>query len=312
MIIKGIFMLFTLIVLSSDVRFFVLSHGLTTKASLQNVVVKDKEELKRVWGKLGISDEIPTIDFKKELVIVLTPSGKKGGSVEILSVQRKANDVEVRFVVKPLAAVSKTQGAQPFPYLVAKLYPLDAEKVKVRLYEDLPKPPIPANTAIGQGSYYTNVLKESRSVKTPQFFPLDKGSVWTYRVESKGNTHEETYSVRSISQDGWSVFDSFVGQQRIAMRVDPSGDIFVSSEKGMQPLYNTEIQRSFKRSEFLTPAGKFDDLMIVTIPRTGKFWFEDVYAKGVGLIYHEHQSSKGVAKYTLVKAHVRGKDYPSH
>jgi hypothetical protein len=312
MIIKGIFMLFTLFALSSDVRFFVLSHGLTAKASLQSVVIKDKEELKRVWVKLGIVDEIPTIDFKKEVVIVLTPSGKKRGFIEISNVQRKANDVEVRFVVKPLAAVYKTQASQQFPYLVAKLYPLDAEKVKVKVYEDVPRPPIPADTAIGQGSYYTNVLKESRNVKTPQFFPLDKGSVWTYRIESKGNTHEETYSVRSISQDGWSVFDNFFGQQRIAMRVDSSGDIFVSSEKGMQPLYNTEIQTSFKKSEFLTPAGKFDDLMIVTIPRTDKFWFEDIYAKGVGLIYHEHKSPKGVAKYTLVKAHVRGKDYPSH
>jgi hypothetical protein len=309
MIIKGTLMLFTLFALSSDVGLFVLSQGLTKASPFQNVV-KSREELKKVWGKLGIADEIPAIDFKKELVIILVPGRKIGGSVEISSVERKARDVEVRYVVRPPRAASKTYSVQVFPYLVAKLYPLDVENVKVKFFEDPPKPPIPANTAIGQVPYYTNVLKEYTNIATSQFLPLDKGSVWTYRIESKGNTHEETYSVLSISQDGWSIFDDFFGQKRIAMRIDPLGDIFVSSEKGMQAFYTPEVQKSFKKSKFSTPAGKFDDLMIITIPRTDKFWFKDVYARGVGLIYHEHQSPKGIAKYTLVKAHVRGKDYP--
>lgn len=309
MIIKGILMLFSLFALSSDVGLSVLSQGLTKASPFQNVV-RNKEELKKVWGKLGIADEIPAIDFKKELVIIVVPGRKIGSSVEISSVERKAKDVEVRFVVRPSRAASKTYSPQPFPYLVAKLYPLDVENVKVKFFEDLPKPPIPANTAIGQVPYYTNVLKEYTNIATSQFLPLDKGSIWTYRIESKGSTHEETYSVLSISQDGWSIFDNFFGQKRIAMRIDPLGDVFVSSEKGVQAFYTPEIQKSFKKSKFLTPAGKFDDLMVITIPRTDKFWFKDVYARGVGLIYHEHQSPKGIAKYTLVKAHVRGKDYP--
>src|ERR1700758_3491774 len=119
MIIKGAFMLFTLFALSSDVGLSVLSQGLTKTSPFQNVV-RNKEELKKVWGKLGIVDEIPAIDFKKELVIILVPGRKIGGSVEISGVERKAKEVEVRFVLKPSTVASKTYSVQLFPYLVAK------------------------------------------------------------------------------------------------------------------------------------------------------------------------------------------------
>jgi hypothetical protein len=311
MILKGIFVLFSLFVMTSGIEHSILSQGLT-KTSFQSAVVKDKEELKKVWDKLGVTREIPTVDFKKELVIILFPSRNGSGSVQISSVQRKENDVEVRFIVRPSTTASKTQSGQMAPYIVAKLYPLDVERANVKFFEDIPKPTVPTNSGIGQGTNYTNVLNEYRDITTSQFLPLDKGSIWTYRVESKGNTHEETYSVRSISQDGWSLFDSFFGQKQIAMRIDPLGDIYISSEEGIGVFYTPEVQKSFKKTEFSTPAGKFNDLMIVTIPKTDKFWFKDVYVRGVGLIYHEQQSPKGVTKYTLVRARVRGKDYPSH
>lgn len=311
MVVSGIFMLFSLFVMPSGIELSTLSQGLT-KACFQSAVVKDKEELKKVWSKLGIAGEIPTVDFKKELVVILAPSRKGEGLVQISSVERKENNVDVRFVSRPSSAASKTQSAQLTPYIAVKLYPLDVEKANVRFFEDIPKPSVPTNSGIGQGSNYTNMLNEYRDTATSQFLPLDNGSIWTYRIESQGNTREETYSVRSISQDGWSMLDSFFGQKQIAMRIDPLGDIYVSSEKGIGVFYTPEVQKSFKEVEFSTPAGKFNDLMVVTIPKTDKFWFKDVYARGVGIIYHEQQSPKGITKYTLVRAHVRGKDYPGH
>lgn len=311
MIIKGMLMLFILFAMSSGIEVSILSQGLT-KTSFQSAVVKDKEELKRVWGKLEVAGEIPTVNFKKELVVVLAPTRKLGGSLQISSVKRKANDVEVRFVSRPPTAASKTESMRLTPYIVVKLYPLDVENTNVKLFEDVPKSSVPTNSGIGQGSNYTNVLNEYGNIVPSQFLPLDKGSIWTYRVESKGNTREETYSVRSISQDGWSIFDDFFGHKQIAMRIDPLGDIYVSSERGIGIFYTPEVQRSFKKAEFSTPAGRFNDLMIVTISKTDKFWFKDVYARWVGIVYHEQQSPNGVTKYTLVRAHVRGKDYPSH
>ncbi len=311
MIIKGILMLFILFAMSSGIEVSILSQGLI-KTSLQSAVVKDKEELKRVWVKFGIAGEIPTVNFKKELVVVLSPTRKLGGSLQISSMKRKANDVEIRFVLRTPTAASKTQSVQLTPYIIAKLYPLDVEKTNVKLFEDVPKSSVPTNSGIGQGLNYTNVLNEYGNVTPSQFLPLDKGSIWTYRVESKGNTREETYSVRSISQDGWSIFDDFFGHKQIAMRIDPLGDIYVSSERGIGVFYTPEVQRSFKKAEFSTPAGRFNDLMIVTIPKTDKFWFKDVYARWVGIVYHEQHSPNGVTKYILVRAHVRGKDYPSH
>jgi hypothetical protein len=311
MFVKGISMLFILFAVSSGIELSTLSQGLT-KSHLQSAVIRNKEELKKIWDRLGIRDKIPTVDFEKELVIILAPSRRGQGSVQISGVEKKGNNIEVRFIMRPYDAVdSKIQSTQLSPYIVAKLYPLvDVEETNVEFFEDIPRPLIPTNNGIGQGSSYTNVLSGYKNMTTSQFLPLDTGSVWTYRVESNGSTREETYSILSISQDGWSIFDNFFGQRQIAMRIDPVGDIYVLSKSGIASFYTPEIQKIFKRSQFSTPAGRFNDLMIVTIPKTDGFWFKDVYAKGVGLIYHEQESPKGVIKYTLVRAHVRGKDYP--
>jgi hypothetical protein len=312
MTIGAALMFFTLLfTFSSNIDVSILSSGFTGKPSkLQNIVIKNEEELKRMWNQLEIEEEVPSIDFNKELAIVLVSRGKLGSSLEISRVERKANDaVDVRFVVKPVPGGLTNQRSQMFPYLVAKLYHLDVNKSKVKFIEDAPFPPVPVDSGIGQISNYTNVLKQYDGTSF-QFFPLDKGNVWTYRIESKEKTKEETYSVLSISQDGWSVFDNFFGRKDIAMRIDPAGDIFVSSKNGVGDFYTQDIQKDFKKSEFSTPAGKFNDLMIVTVPENDRFWFKDVYAKGVGLIFHQHKSPKGTAKYTLIRAMVKGENYP--
>ena len=313
MVFKTAVVLFTLLFsFPSDIEVSLLSKGFSAQPSrLENMVIKNEAELKRVWKELEIGEQLPLVDFTNEQVIVLLSRGKLGGSLEISGVERGANDaVDVSFVVKPISSPLTKTRSQMFPYLVAKLYPLDVVKARVKFIEDTPLPPIPAGTGIGQLPSYTSVLKQYDGAAMFQFYPLDKGNVWTYSIESKEKAREETYSVRSISQDGWSVFDNFFGQKDIAIRVDPNGNISVFAGNGVADFYTQQIRREFKKSEFSTPAGKFNDLMIVSIPENGMFWFKDVYAKGVGLIFHEHKSPKGTAKYTLVRALVKGESYP--
>lgn len=314
MLVKGLLIFCALLLASPDsIEYSILSEGTTGGfSSSQNVAIKSQDELKRLWSDLGIKSEIPSVDFSKELVVVIVTGGKLASSTEISGAERKSDDlVEVRYVARPFTSAGlSTRKEGVFPYVVSKLYPLDLENVKVRFIEDIPLPPLPKDSSIGQIPPYTNVLKAYEDTNITHFLPLDKGNLWTYRIESQDESGEETYSILSISQDGWSVFDRFFGQEDIAMRVDPSGDIFVSSEKGMQGFYTDEVDMDFNKSEFTTPAGKFNDLMVVTVPDDGQFWFKDVYARGVGLIYHERKTPKGTVKYSLIKAKIRGTDYP--
>jgi len=309
--VKGLLVLFTIFALSSNLKFSVISQGLTNKIpSFNNLVVKNQEVLKRVWDSLGIVGEVPIIDFKKELVIVIVPKGRIGSAVEVSTLEQKTSAVEVRYVVIPVLTDSKTHSGLDSPYLIAKLFLTDPQKLNVKFIEDLPKPPIPEGTSIGRLPVDASVLRQYSNNNISQYFPLDRGNVWTYRVESQGRSYDETYSILSVSQDGWSIFDNFFGQKNIALRIDPFGIILITSDKGTRTFYNLDIQHSYKHSEFVTLAGKFDDLMVVTVPDGDKFWFKDVYAKGVGLIYHEHKSPKGLVKYTLINAEVSGKEYP--
>jgi len=124
--VKGLLILFTIFALSSNLKFTVISQGLTNKIpSFNNLVVKNQEELKRVWDSLGIVDEVPTIDFKKELVIVIVPRGRTESAVEVSTLEQKTNTVEVRYLVRPMLTDSKTYSGLNSPYLIAKLFPTD-------------------------------------------------------------------------------------------------------------------------------------------------------------------------------------------
>ncbi|HSE83185.1 MAG TPA: hypothetical protein VLB01_01395 [Thermodesulfobacteriota bacterium] len=316
MVMRTVYTVLTLFILSSfafssEIKFSVISRGyIVETADLKNVVIRSNKQLKKVWSELGIKNKIPSVDFSKELVVAVLSDGKKADSLEVLRVTGKEGDIEVRYALAPSTAAVKTQNSGVYPYVLAKLHAVSAGKAKVRFIQDIVRPPLPAGNAIGQMPAYTNMLKEHENLVVSRFLPLDKGNFWTYRIESGGKVREETYSVVSVS-DGWSILDNFFGRKSIALRVEPSGDIFVSSDGGMQDFYTPEIPKVFQESDFLTPAGKFNDLMIVSDTMPNGFWFKDVYAREVGLVYHEHKSPKGNAKFTLVKAKVRGRSYPN-
>lgn len=170
---------------------------------------------------------------------------------------------------------------------------------------------VPSGTGIGQIPEHNEAARLGWSSMPSEYMPLDKGNVWTYGIVAGGDNIEHTQRIVSES-GGWSIFDSYFGKDGIALRISPAGGIYVTTKGGVNTFYNTEVTTSFPEDGFDTPAGKFGEVMVVTMPEGGDFWFRDVYAKGVGLILHEHKSPKGEAAYTLLKATVRGKDYPGN
>ncbi|GIW47873.1 MAG: hypothetical protein KatS3mg078_1750 [Deltaproteobacteria bacterium] len=297
---------------SGDIGVSLISYGVSGKpVSSGNMVIREEKEFKHIWDKLGIEGEIPSVDFSREVVLVIVPSTKVGGVVRIKAVEVKEDAlVEVRFALKPYTSGSEYLGKGYLPYLVAKIFPVDVRKTKIRFIEDIWLPPVTVNSGIGQVPAYTDALRVYENMSMFDFFPLDKGNSWTYKVESGGEVREETYSVLYVSQDGWSVFDTFFGLRDVGLRVDPFGDVFVSVNGDAKSFYTPAVQRYLTKETFVTPAGKFDNLVVVTIPKNNRFWFRDVYAKGIGLIYHEHISDGNSVKYTLKRAKIRGKSYP--
>jgi hypothetical protein len=196
-----------------------------------------------------------------------------------------------------------------YPYLMTKINPAPGKGVPVRFIDEDYVSSLASGTGLGQFKEYTNVLSGSEDSEMAEFLPLDKGNTWTYVTGEGGKESEVTNSVVSES-DGWSVFESFFGLSGVGMKISPGGEVFVSSGGGIKTFYTPDVVTEFPKGPVNTPAGAFSDVMVVTIPEGGDFWFKDVYAKGVGLIAHEQNSRKGRVSYQLVRAVVGGKEYP--
>lgn len=309
--IKLILMIFAVLNLSSNPNYSVLSKGATgVQQNSQNQVIRDANQLKKIWGILGIKEKAPAVDFAKEIAFLIIQPGIKGNNIDISKVENKEeNVVEIGYRIDFNKEGSDKEKAGASHYLIAKLDHPDAKNVKIEFFEDAPRSAIPSNVGMGQLPEYSNVLKGFEGMGLSDYFPIDKGNVWTYRIESGKDVKEETHSIISLT-DGWSIFDDFFGKKNVGMRIDPEGGILVSTNEEVRTFYTPNVQKSFEKTEFKTSAGKFNDLLIITIPENDVFWFKDVYAKGVGLIYHEHKSPKGNAKYSLIAANIRGKKFP--
>lgn len=309
--IKLVFTIFAVLNLSFNPNYSILSKGATgIQQNSQNLVIRDVKQLRKIWGILGIKEKIPGVDFDKEIAFLIIQPGNKGNDIDISTVENKEEKVvQIGYRVNFDKEVSDREKPKSSHYLIAKLDHPDAKNVKIEFFEDAPTSAIPADVGMGQVPEYSNVLKGFEGMGLSDYFAFDKGNVWTYRIESGKDVKEETHSVISLT-DGWSIFDDFFGKKNVGMRIDPEGGILVSTNEQVRTFYTPEVQERFEKTEFKTPAGKFDDLFIVTIPENDVFWFKDVYAKGVGLIYHEHKSPKGSAKYSLIRANIRGKKFP--
>jgi len=307
-----ILMIFAVLSLSSNLNYSVLSKGPTgIQQNSQNQVIRDANQLQKIWGVLGIKENIPGVDFDKEIAFLIIQPGNKGNNLDISKVENKEESVvEIGYKVGFNKEGSNKEKANSSHYLIAKLDHPDVKNLKLEFFEDSETSAIPPHVGMGQLPEYANVLKGFEGMGLPDYLPIDKGNVWTYRIESGKDVKEETHSIISLT-DGWSIFDDFFGKKNVGMRIDPEGGILVSTDEEVKTFYTPDVQKRFEKTEFTTPAGKFHDLLIVTIPQNDVFWFKDVYAKGVGLIYHEHKSPKGNAKYSLIAANIRGKKFPS-
>ncbi|MDA2920013.1 hypothetical protein MYX76_11065 [Desulfobacterota bacterium AH_259_B03_O07] len=311
MLINLIFLLSTIFNLSTDKDISILTQGFTnSEISRENYVINNEKDLKKVWKEFGIQEPFPKVDFKKEIAVVITHKENIGDTIEVKRILNKTNKIiEIRYVVKHKSDKLNEKGKEHFSYLIAKLTPSEPKQVDVNFIQENFFRPIAADTALGQIPTRANVIRGYESMYVSEYVPIDKGNTWTYKVETEGKVKEERQSVLTVS-DGWSVIDKYFGKENIGIRIDQSGNILVSYDGSVKNFYTPEVERNLVKRDFSTPAGKFNDLMVVTIPKNEKFWFMDVYAKGVGLIYHEHESPKGNAKYSLIDAQVRGKKYP--
>ncbi len=288
----------------------ILIQGLAPQSPLgpTNVVIS-QQELESLWKGLGIKGASPSPDFTRELVVFLQPATVVPTSDVKIAEVVKENDI---YEIKYYTTISKQKPLKErkplFPFTIAKLKDIDPTNTKI-IFTEVNTGLSPGN-ALAQFPAYTSVLRGQSPLDFSNYFPLDKGNSWTYRVESANGTREETYSILSISQEGWSTFGSFFGKDKVSFKVVGNGRLYVLSDNRQAPFYTSQVDRGFRKEGLATPAGQFDDLLQVTSRNGAKFWFRDIYARGVGLIYHEHKTPKGKVKYTLIKAEIRGVKYP--
>lgn len=284
--------------------------ALPERPQSRSSLIRNTEGLDNAWEALGIKDPAPEVDFTNEAILLIISGEGNGGALEISGIGKAAEGVvEVRYTRKTAGPEPEGKTELAFPYLFSKIRPVPDQNITVRFIgEDTGNRPV-SGTALGQIDPYTNVLSGAENFPIAEYVPLDKGNVWTYTVKSEEGTREITNTVISVS-DGWSVFDEFFGVPSLGMRIAPGGEIYVRSKGGAETFYNSEVVTEFPDKGVTTPLGSFDEVMVVSVPEGGEFWFRDVYAKGVGLVLHEHKSPRGNAEYKLIKATVGGRDYP--
>ena len=294
--------------LAGEVSLSAYYSGLLVKEpAIKSALIRNGEELGKAKEALGISGPLPPVDFVKDALIVVVSDDGEGGVLKIRSAESAAGGViEVRYGVEAAGPVEAAAAQPSYPYLIAKLSPAPQA---VRFVDEGDVSALASGTGLGQFRDYTNVLSENGDLAAAEFIPLDKGNSWTYKAETYKGKSEITNSVVSVA-DGWSVFDTFFGVSGVGMKISPGGDIFIASGGEIETFYSPDVVTEFPGTGAETPAGKFGEVMVVSMPEGGAFWFRDVYAKGVGLISHEQKSGKGSASYTLVRARVGAVEYP--
>lgn len=271
-----------------------------------SALVKDGETLAGAAESLGI-ENLPEVDFSKDAVLVVVPESPTDGVVEIRDVTgASGGGVEVYYTAN-LTGPAAESGGTSYPFIVLKASGL-AGASSARFVDVGGQGAVTAGTSLGQESKYTNVLLAADN-PVAAYLPLDRGNEWTYSVESPKGSAELTNNIVAES-GGWSVYERFFGMSGVSMQVLPGGEIMTTSQGETKPFYTDDVVLEYPKETIKTPAGEFSDVLVVTIPEGGPFWFRDVYARGVGLVLHEHASARGEVKYTLVRAKVQGRTYP--
>jgi len=274
-------------------------------------VIDDEDQLSVLWKELGQKSVPPKVDFSKESIVFFVSQNSSAEEIAVNKIEQNSDSkIDIVFAAKKNEkSLSGNSGMQSKPYIVGKLAKPGNNQVDIVLSEKADTPPLPVNQGLGEEIRYTNIFSDQKKVDLIDYITLDLGNIWTYNINSEKQNAVITQEVLSVS-NGWSVFNSYFGKNNLAMKIEKDGNLLVSTPEGIRSFYTDSIQKTFVNEEFETPAGKFSELLIVTIPKNDQFWFRDVYAKGVGLVYHEHISPNGRGEYTLIKAKVRGREFP--
>lgn len=270
---------------------------------IEQETIKNDRELKNLKKQFGSELEIPTTYFVDEqLVLKKLDKNVIPGSVRIVNTRRGKDGVyKITYTYSKL-----DKPADKAQYMLLKMKPVADKKAPVELFGYDNEDPIFVNQSLDTNPSYGNIQIQPTELTFYEFFPLDKGNSWTYKYSSADKESELTSSIVSFTK-GWSIFNNFFGKEKIAFMIDDEGKLLTSSKEGIKSFYNDSVTRNTVNQEVKVEAGTFNDLLIVSIPENEKFWFRDIYARNVGLIYHEHHSPKGDFYYELKKATVGGK-----
>ena len=297
---------------AENIEFSVLSSGYVDGSfPSQNLTVNNKDSLNKLLEQLNESPDSLNVEFKNEVVALIVPDKSfYPDRIKIKSADKlKSGRVDVEYMLVSEPYVPEKDFEQTKPYTLLKLGPTDTTNLRVSFKNADPKDPVFVNQSLDDSIKYTNVMEQSTSEMFIKYIPLDKGNSWTYEYESEKNSGSQTFSIVSYTQD-WSIIDSFFGKNNLAMKIDPHGNLFVSSNKGIRLFYTDDVRISYQKEPFKVKAGTFENVLVITSGTNSPIVFKDVYAKDVGLIYHEHSSPKGTAKYSLIRGNVRGRSIP--
>ncbi|MGH7885162.1 MAG: hypothetical protein ACRENO_05650 [Thermodesulfobacteriota bacterium] len=275
-------------------------------------IIRNKNELDRIKKIYGENLKLPEIYFIDELLVIK----KLGGDVDpetfkiVKTLKDKNGNYNVLYTIKEKDYLDSDAQQIKSPYLVLKLKPVSNHKADIKITKLDITDPIIANQSLGTTPSFAEPLDRVEGSFFIGYFPLDNGNSWTYKYGDEGAlSKESTFKIVAFSE-GWSFFDSFFGKKNIALRFDNEGNLLLANDKRLRSFYNEAVTIEKSNESITVEAGTFNDLVVVSIPENEQFWFKDIYASGIGLIYHEHHSPKGSSYYHLNNAKVRGKTIP--
>ena len=156
------------------------------------------------------------------------------------------HNLKILFQIDKLHTVKNKSQPDQKSYMLIKLDKAPDSLNSVIFKSSNPLNPAVVNQSLGNDIRYTNILSEVDKSLFIEYLPLDKGNSWTYEFDTDIGRGEQTFSIISVT-DGWSIYDSFFGKAGIGMKFDNTGNILISSKKGVSPFYIDGVNFPFFR-----------------------------------------------------------------
>ncbi len=279
----------------------------------QSFTINNVDSLNILLEKLKKKPESINVDFNKQVVSIIVPDrGLHPDQIEIKRIYKPTEDrINVEYTLNSVHYVPEKDYKPRKPYIVLALKTAIKDNPQVSFQNVNPRDPVFANQSLGNSLNYKNTLtRGTASESLLGYIAFDTGNSWTYEIESDFVKGYQTFSVISHT-NGWSIFDFFFGRSKVGMQLTPHGQLIIHSGKWTKTFYTPgRITVTNPKEPFEVKAGKFKDTIVISSKPNSPITFKDIYAKDVGLIYHEHSSPRGSAKYSLTNANIMGRNIP--